>query len=94
MTTTSERVVADINLAIESVRSAEEQALDAVRKFVDVVNSVLPDVADNGPRRKIIDAAVGMTHQLVGVSTELAQDIVEAASDPWAVPKYRVRSPN
>ena len=94
MTTTSERVVVDINLGIESVRNAEEQALAAVRTFVDTVNGVLPDVADDGLRRKIIDSAVVMTHELVGASTELAQKIVQAASDPWLATKNRVGSPD
>jgi len=66
---------------IESVRDAEDSALEAVRKFVDTVNGIFPDAnAEDGPRRKIIDSAFKMTEQLVGASTQLAEKIVKAAS--------------
>ncbi|HZM57757.1 MAG TPA: hypothetical protein VFC03_22335 [Acidimicrobiales bacterium] len=52
---------------IESLRGAETAALEAVRKFLDTVNGVLPDMnADEGPRKRIIDSAFKMTEQLVG----------------------------
>jgi hypothetical protein len=81
-----ERIVEGTNRIIESVRDAEELALEAVRKFVDTVNGILPDVRDDAPRRKIIDSAVKMTESLVGASSDLAQKIVTAASDAWAKP--------
>ncbi len=81
-----ERIVEGTNRIIESVRDAEELALEAVRKFVDTVNGILPDVRDDAPRRKIIDSAVKMTESLVGASSDLAQEIVAAASDAWAKP--------
>ncbi len=62
---------------IESVEDAEKSALEAVRKFVDAVDGVFPDVSDDGPRRKIIDSAFKMTEQLVGASNQLAQRIVK-----------------
>ena len=77
------RVVGDVNLIIEAVRDAEESALEAVRKFVDTVNGILPDVRDDGPRRKIIDSAVRMTEAMVGLSADVAEKIVIVASDPW-----------
>ena len=66
---------------IDSVGDAEASALEAVRKFVDTVDGVFPDVGENGPRRKIIDSAFRMTEQLVGTSNELAQKLVKAAND-------------
>jgi hypothetical protein len=69
------------NRVIESLRDAEESALEAVRKFVDTVNGVFPDVSEEGPRRKIIDSAFKMTEQLVGASNDLAQRIVKTTSD-------------
>ena len=66
---------------IESVRDAEDSALEAVRKFLDTVNGVFPDAnAEDGPRRKIIDSAFKMTEQLVGASTQLAEKVVKVAS--------------
>lgn len=61
---------------IESVDDAEKSALEAVRKFLDTVDGVFPDVNVDGPRRKIIDSAFKMTEQLVGASNQLAQRIV------------------
>ena len=65
---------------IESLRGAENSALEAVRKFLDTVNGVFPDVSsDDGPRKKIIDSAFKMTEQLVGTWSELAQRIVKVS---------------
>lgn len=87
MSAERDRVVESTNRIIESVRDAEELSLEAVRKFVDTVNGILPDVRDDAPRRKIIDSAVKMTEMLVGASSDLAQKIVAAASDAWTEPK-------
>ena len=62
---------------IESIQDAEQSALDAVRRFLDTVNGVFPDVSEDGPRRKIIDSAFKMTEQLVGTSNEFAQRVVK-----------------
>lgn len=67
---------------VESLEGAENSALEAVRKFLDTVNGVFPDVsADNGPRQNIIDSAFKMTEQLVGSSTQLAKKIVTGSRD-------------
>jgi hypothetical protein len=67
---------------IESFHDAGSSALESVRKFLDTVNSVFPDLsADNGPRKKIIDSAFKMTEQLVGTSTQLAERIVKTSQD-------------
>lgn len=47
-----------------------------MRKFVDTVDSVFPDVTADGPRRTIIDSAFKMVEQLIGASNRLAQNIV------------------
>jgi hypothetical protein len=67
---------------IESFSEAGDTALEAVRKFLDTVNGVFPDVsADGAPRKKIIDSAFKMTEQLVATSTQLAERIVKASRD-------------
>ena len=72
----------DADRTIESFHDAGNAALELVRKFLDTVNGVFPDIsADNGPRQKIIDAAFKMTEQLVGTSTQLAEEIVKASQD-------------
>jgi hypothetical protein len=88
MTKTDQDVTVDgANRVIDSIRDAEESALEAVRKFLDTVNGVFPDVGDDGPRRKIIDSAFKMTEQLVGASNDLAQKIVKATNDVLSEPK-------
>ncbi len=69
---------------IDSVRDAEQAALESVRTFVETVNGVFPDLSEDGPRRKIIDAAFRMTERLVGASAELARKIVTEANDARA----------
>ena len=65
---------------IESIEAAEKTALEAVRRFLDTVNGVFPDVsAEDGPRSKIINSAFRMTEQLVGASNQLAQRVVRAS---------------
>jgi len=67
---------------IESFHDASSSALESVRKFLDTVNGVFPDVsADDGPRKKIIDSAFKMTEQLVGTSTQLAERIVRTSQE-------------
>jgi hypothetical protein len=79
MTTTTRRDPVDsTSTIIESVRGAAEPALEAVRKFVDTVDGVFPDAGEDGPRRKVIDAAFSMAEKLVGLSTDFADRVVKA----------------
>jgi len=51
---------------VDTIEDAEHTSLEAVRKFVDTVDSVFPHRGgDDGPRRKIIDSAFIMTEELV-----------------------------
>jgi hypothetical protein len=50
---------------VDAIEDAEHTSLEAVRKFIDTVDSVVPHLGgDDGPRRKIIDSAFKMTEQL------------------------------
>jgi hypothetical protein len=63
---------------IDTIEHAENTALEAVRNFLDTVDSVFPHLGgDEGPRRKIIDSAFKMTEQLVSTSTGLAKNILD-----------------
>jgi hypothetical protein len=77
---------------IVSAREAEEAALSAVRKFLETVDSVFPDVGDDRPRRKVIDSAFEMTEQLVGSWNQVADKILKATSDALAQSKAATRS--
>jgi hypothetical protein len=64
---------------IDAIENAETTSLEAVRKFLDTVNDSFPDLGEgeDGPRRKIIDAAFKMTENLVGASNRVAQNILD-----------------
>jgi hypothetical protein len=63
---------------IDTIENAEQASLEAVRRFLDTVDSVFPHLgSDEGPRRKIIDSAFKMTEQLVSTSARLAQNVLE-----------------
>jgi hypothetical protein len=63
---------------IDSLERSEHVSLEAVRKFLDSVDSVFPSsVKDDGPRRKIIDSAFKMTEQLVGAANGLARNFLD-----------------
>jgi hypothetical protein len=50
---------------VDAIEDAEHTSLEAVRKFIDTVDSVVPHLGgDDGPRRKIIDSAFKMTEHL------------------------------
>jgi hypothetical protein len=67
---------------IESLRGAENSALEAVRKFLDTVNGAVPDVsADDSPRKRIIDSAFKMTEELVDTWSGFAQRIVKVGQN-------------
>jgi hypothetical protein len=69
----------DSNIRIvDSIERAEEVSLEAVRNFLDSIDSVFPHLGgDEGPRRKIIDSAFKMTEQLVGAVNQLARNILD-----------------
>jgi hypothetical protein len=85
MTSTERHDIAEgANRIIDSVSDAEQAALEAVRRFVDTVDSAFADVSQDGPRRKVIDSAFKMTEQLLGTTNELARKVVAAGSSALA----------
>jgi hypothetical protein len=69
----------DATQLIDTMQKAEESSVDAVHRFVDAVDKAFPDVIDDGPRHKIIDAAFDMVEQLVSASNDLARDVVKTS---------------
>jgi hypothetical protein len=75
---------------IESVQQAEQSAFEAVRKFVDTVDGVFPDVGtDDGPRRKVIDSAFKMVENLVSTSNKFAENVLQASARAMDEPATR-----
>lgn len=82
MTTNQQDVATgSVTRVVDTIEDAEHTVLQAVRKFVDTVDGVFPDVGEDGPRRKIIDSAFKMVEQLVGASNKLTTDIVKVTGD-------------
>ncbi|MGO9455960.1 MAG: hypothetical protein ACLP62_02780 [Acidimicrobiales bacterium] len=67
---------------VESLETGETSVLDAVHRFVDTVNNAFPDLGeDDGPRKKIIDAAFKMTEELVGTVNDVVRQLMKASQD-------------
>ena len=74
-TTVGERI-------IESLETGETSALEAVRKFVETVDSSFPDLGgDDGSRKKIINSAFKMTEQLLASANDVARQVLKASQD-------------
>ena len=79
MTQTDAEEQPDIALhVIEALEGLEQASLEAIRQFIDTVDGMLPDVHDDGRRRKILDSAIEMVEQLVGTSSQIARNVVAA----------------
>ena len=63
---------------LESVKSGQQAAIDAVRTFVDKVDEALPD-AVHPLRQTIVDSALELADQLVTTQYEFLRSIVRSA---------------
>lgn len=68
---------------MDTIEKAEHATLGAVQNFLDTVNDAFPDLGtdDDGPRRRIIDAAFSMTTQLVNASNRLVENVLDLTED-------------
>jgi hypothetical protein len=62
---------------VQSIQSAEQASLNAVRRFLDTIDEAFPHVSDDKPRRKVIDSAFEMTEHLVAAATRFAENILD-----------------
>lgn len=80
MATTPGDITEGLESFISGVGDQSKATLDAVRKFVDTVNDAIPEVAAEGLRAQIIEAAFSMTRQVVDTSNSLAVGLVDSTS--------------
>ena len=69
---------------IKTVDDNERAALDAIRRFVASVDKALPrSDKKSGPRRQVevVEAALKMIEQLLGVSNDVAQRLTESVRE-------------
>ncbi len=86
----TEDVGADLLLEIiDTVGDDEKAAFDAVRRFVESVDSALPGGGTKGSpsrRLRLVEAALDMIEQLLDVSNDAAQRLVSSLRD--ALPQF------
>jgi hypothetical protein len=76
--------------ALRSLEEGQRAALDAVRKFVETVDSALPLRGDGGPRRQeIVDSALEMAERLVQTQYDLLRKVVQSAGRPFGDARKR-----
>ena len=67
---------------LKSLESGSVAAIEAVRKFVDIVDAALPALPHGerpSRRREIVDAAMDMAEQLVHTQYEFLRNVAESA---------------
>ena len=72
---------------LKSLESGSRAAIEAVRKFVDVVDEALPALPHGeGPsrRREIVDAAMDMADRLVKTQYEFLRNVVQDAATTFS----------
>jgi hypothetical protein len=68
---------------LKSLESGSRAAIEAVRKFVDVVDEALPALPHGerpSRRREIVDAAMDMADRLVKTQYEFLRNVVRSAA--------------
>ncbi len=63
---------------LESVKSGQQAAIEAVRKFVDTVDEALP-AAVHPLRKTVVDSALELADQLVATQYEFLRSVVRSA---------------
>jgi hypothetical protein len=65
---------------LKSIEAAQRAAIEAVRKFVDTVDEVLPAIGERPSRREsVIDAALDMADKLVTSQYNFLRHVVRSA---------------
>jgi hypothetical protein len=70
---------------LESVKSGQQSAIEAVRKFVDTVDEALPE-AVHPLRKTIVDSALELADQLVTTQYDFLRSIVRSADRALSKP--------
>ncbi len=73
---------------LKSLESGQRAAIEAVRKFVDVVDEALPVIGEQPSRREhIIDAAMEMADRLVHTQYDFLRKVVHSAGKTLTTPE-------
>lgn len=67
---------------LEQVKSSQQSAIEAVRKFMESVDDALPPHGDNpSKRQEVIDSALEMSERLVQTQYDFLTNVVHSAGD-------------
>ncbi|HET8559354.1 MAG TPA: hypothetical protein VFL69_02440 [Marmoricola sp.] len=73
---------------LKSVEKGQRAAIEAVRRFVDTVDEVLPAIGDRPSRRQtVIDAALDMADKLVTTQYDFLRNVVRDAGRSLNTPE-------
>ena len=79
--TVADRVETLSDEVLDSIQAGQRTAMDAVRKFVDTLDEVTPNLVDESARRKVLDAALDMVDQLVTAQLEFLRKVIGSAGE-------------
>ena len=72
---------------LKSGESAERAAIEAVRKFVDTIDEILPALGERPSRRQeVIDGAMEMADRLVHTQYDFLRHVVQSAGNALSKP--------
>jgi len=79
---TVERTAELSEQVLEEVKSGQESAIEAVRKFMESVDEALPDHGEDPSRRQqVIDSALEMSEKLVQTQYDFLTRVVHSAGE-------------
>ena len=79
--TVAERVESLSDEVLDLIQAGQRTVMDAVRKFVDTLDEVTPNIVDESARKKVLDAALDMVDQLVRTQLEFLRKVIGSAGE-------------
>jgi hypothetical protein len=71
---------------LKSLESGQRAAIEAVRKFVDTVDEILPALEHPSKRQGVVDAAMDMADKLVHTQYDFLRKVVQSAGKTLGKP--------
>ena len=66
---------------LEQVKSSQQKAIQAVRKFMESVDDALPHDENPSKRQEVIDSALEMSERLVQTQYDFLSNVVNSAGE-------------
>ena len=72
---------------LKSIEAGQRAAIEAVRKFVDTVDEMLPALGRPSRREQVLDAAMDMADRLVHAQYDFLRQVVQSAGKALSRPR-------